>query len=282
MTDRGLSERTGTPWTADFDRRCAQIIENVCDPSMARADRDARWRELIASIGPHLETWARQSFVLRRYQLATEDDARTVLVATLGRLHADDFANLRMYLSRQPPGSERDRVETDALARLARLSSAESEEPEPVPARATADDATRTPLRAWLLRLLAFVIKDHVRQRLGWAHQPDQPAPTKRDVNTNADRLEVADLQGARPPVTDLVTMTRFIDEVNAFIATFPADMRTAITMWLEDADFEDIALQLGNGTTAQRARALVRAGKARLREQFRDDWERFGARAAA
>src|SRR5690606_12286541 len=129
MAERALSERTGTSWDVDFDRHCAQIIERLCDPAAARADRDARWRELITSIGPHLETWAKHSFVLRRYELATEDDARTVLVAALGRLHADDFANLRTYLSRRPPGSERDRIETDALARLARLSAAEGEEP---------------------------------------------------------------------------------------------------------------------------------------------------------
>jgi hypothetical protein len=33
---------------------------------------------------------------------------------------------------------------------------------------------------------------------------------------------------------------------------------------------------------TDKRARDLVRAGKARLREQFRDDWERFGGQNAA
>lgn len=282
MRDRCLSERTRAPWSADFDRYCGRLIEHLLTPSLERAERDARWRELIALVGPHVEAWARQSFVLRRYQLATEDDARTVLVATLGRLHADEFANLRTYLSRCPPGTERDRVETDTLVRLARLSLDDVQAEALQQHARAADDAIHTPLRAWLLTLLGYVIKDHVRQRLGWAREPGEAAPSKRDVNTNADRLEVGDVEGERPPVSDWVTMTRFIDEVNAFIATFPADMRAAIKMWLEDADFDEIATRLGDGITEKRARDLVRAGKARLREQFRDDWDRFGGQSAA
>lgn len=46
--------------------------------------------------------------------------------------------------------------------------------------------------------------------------------------------------------------------------------MRAALTLWTEDVDFAEIANRLGLGDAA-RARALVRAAQARLREQFRE-----------
>ena len=81
---------------------------------------------------------------------------------------------------------------------------------------------------------------------------------SKRDLVTGAERLDAITEAGARPPLTDAVTLHRLMTEVSAFMDTFPDPMR-----------IDAIAMQLGleNG---ERARALVRAGLARLRERFR------------
>jgi hypothetical protein len=45
--------------------------------------------------------------------------------------------------------------------------------------------------------------------------------------------------------------------------------MRTAVTMWLDDAEPAEIAKKLDLPDPAK-AKALIRAGQARLRERFR------------
>jgi hypothetical protein len=49
-----------------------------------------------------------------------------------------------------------------------------------------------------------------------------------------------------------------------------PESMRRAVELWMEDHGFDAIAEQLALPDAA-RARALVRAGHARLRDRFRD-----------
>jgi hypothetical protein len=132
-----------------------------------------------------------------------------------------------------------------------------------------------TPLRAWLLSQLTWAIKDHVRQRYGWAQRGatgSDPGPSRRDVNTNASRLADAPEAGERPPLTDYLALSRLLAEIEAYAAAFPGPMKRALDLWLEDHDFAAIARAVPLGS-ADEARALVRAAQARLRERFRDRW---------
>lgn len=122
-----------------------------------------------------------------------------------------------------------------------------------------------TPFRAWLLRLVEFVARDHVRERLGWGSGD----ASKRDLHSDAAPLSAIPERGTRPPMTDRLTVARMVTEMQDFIATFPADMKAALDLWLDDVPLADIATRLSLDD-ANRARALVRAGQARLRDKFR------------
>ena len=69
--------------------------------------------------------------------------------------------------------------------------------------------------------------------------------------------------------MTDRLTVSKLVAEVSKHIETFPAEMRTAVIMWLDDAEPAEIAAKLDQPDTG-RAKALIRAGQARLRERFR------------
>ena len=234
-------------WDVAFEAECHRLVETVCGTSPP-AERDRAWRRLLARIGEPIEAWAARSPLLRRARLSGEDEARAVLLGVIERLAADDFDNLRAYLSRRGPRAG------DDLDRLVRLGDDDSRE----------DEAAATPLRAWLLTLVKFVERDHVRSRLGWG------AGDKRDVGSHAERLPTSPQHGERPPITDALTVARVMQEVRAHIAAFPDEMRRALELWSEDVPFDEIAAQLGVGD-AGKAKNLVRAAQARLRERFRD-----------
>ncbi len=239
-------------WDAAFERRACERVARVIE-----GDR-AAWRALLIDVAPRIEDWARNSFVLRRCRLAGDDDARTVMVDVLERLAADDHANLRRFVARQAPAVHDDDTLLGELVKLGKLDD---------DAAAAADDATGTPLRAWLLHLVDFAARDHVRRRLGWASAPGEPS--KRDLHTDASPLDVAPEPASRPPMTDRLTVQQLVGEVNEHVATFPDDMQRALRLWLDDAEFAEIARELGL-PGAERARALVRAAQARLRDRFR------------
>jgi hypothetical protein len=116
-------------------------------------------------------------------------------------------------------------------------------------------------------------------EQAGWTvvHAP-APLATKRDLGTDAERLHDIPEQGARPPITDLMAVRRLISEVRAYMGTFPPPMRAALELWLEDRGFAEISSRLSLADPAE-ARAIVRAGQARLRERFRGHWSSlFGA----
>ncbi len=92
---------------------------------------------------------------------------------------------------------------------------------------------------------------------------------SKRDLVTGAERIDAITEPGARPPITDAITVRRLLGEASAYLETFPAPMGEAVRRWLDDEPFDEIAEGLGL-EGPERARALVRAGTARLRERFR------------
>ena len=275
-------------WDASFEAHQWARVATVCDASRRAPERDAAWQQLIGAVAPIIERWARQNRALRRCHLDGEDDARAVMVAVLARLARRDFENLRRFLGHQPLDPV-DVEEAELVESLARLTGCDGRETVP-PAVAPLDDAgagdgpedarVGTPLRGWLVSLTRFVAKDHVKQRLGWnlaaAGERLETAPgpqrSKRDLSTDAERLDQVAEAGARPPITDAMTMRTILIEIRAYVATLPAAMRSALELWLDDHDFAEIAARVGLDDAA-RARALVRAGQARLRDRFRDRW---------
>jgi len=243
-------------WTGEVEERARALIDGV----LAGGDgRSAAWRSLMVLLAPHLEAWARSSRLLRRCRLTGDDDARAVMVAVFERLVANDHANLRAFAAREADaGRDADALLTD-LERLGRL-----EDPDDTDAAPTGEDA---PAKAWLLRLLAYAARDHVRRRFGWTDRDD--GPSKRDLGSDAVRIDAVEDVGARPPLTDRLTVGRLVAEVRGYMATFPAAMQAALDLWLDDHGFAEIAASLALAD-ADAARALVRAGQARLRERFR------------
>jgi DNA-directed RNA polymerase specialized sigma24 family protein len=239
-------------WDRAFEASATALIQRVLD-----GDR-AAWRSLLVMISPRIEEWARTSRVLRRCRLSSDDDARAVMVDVLERLARDGYANLKAFVERAVLAEPRDAL-VDQFVRLTRLDGEDDAEPR--------DLETGTPLRAWLLRLVDFAARDHVRHRLGWSAGTDEP--TKRDLGTDAQRLDAVREPAHRPPITDRVTMSAIVEEVQAQIETFPQDMQAALVLWLEDASFGEIASHLLLPDPG-RARALIRAGQARLRAHFR------------
>ena len=247
------------PWDANLEARCRAQVAALCSPGLAAVERDQTWKALLVSISPHVEWWARQSPLLRRSSLATADDARSVLVEVIGRLARSDFANLRRFLAAMPSGTAEEDEELQVVDRLSRLAS-DLEGAEP------ADLLQGTPLRAWLLGLTRFAIKDHLKSRLGWSRQNRD---ARHALNSGAERLEDQPEQGERPPLSDLIGLRRLLESMREQVATFPPEMRSALELWMNDHGFEAIAGSL-KLESPERARALVRAAQARLRERFR------------
>lgn len=266
---------TRPTWDVAFEAHVTGLVAQACEPTLPAPERERAWRQLLVAIAPHVERWAKHAPILRRVGLRSEDEPREILARVLGRLAERGFANLASFVSRTPTlaAAEPELELVEGLARLARLRESDDEGDEAAserPERA-ADDVSRTPFRAWLLTLVDYAVKDHVRHRLGWGDRSEGEG-TKRDINTNAERLDAAPEAGARPPITDYLAMARLVHEVHAFMDGFPAPMRDALRLWLDDEAFDAIAERLGLGST-EAARALVRAGQARLRERFRGSW---------
>jgi len=252
------------PWDAAFERECNGAVQGVLDPGASETARQESWRSLLVLIAPRIEGWAERSRVLAHWRLCGPDEARAVMVATLGRLHADGCENLRRYRDRRAHTEEGADPQLDAVARLAGL--ADGDEAVSPTAVEPADDAEHTPFRAWLLTLMRFVVNDHVRTRLGWA---SEAGVTKRDLGTGADRLSSVPEPAVRPAITDWLTARQMLSDIDRATAAFPEPMRAALNLWVEDRSYGEIAAQL-RLSGASEAEKLVRAAKARLREKFR------------
>ena len=243
------------PWNAAFERETVALVQRLLD-----ARETETWRSLMVRIAPRLEGWARGNRLLRRCRLSGDDDARAVMVSVLERLAANDYENLRQFVAHTEPASPDD----DLVAEVLRLAKLDDDE---AAVEVEGDANEGTPLRAWLLRLVDFTSRDHVRRRLGWGARDG--GGSKRDLHSDASPLEDHPEPSARPPMTDRLTVSKLVAEVSEHIDTFPAEMRTAVVMWLDDAEPDEIAAKLDLADPG-RAKALIRAGQARLRERFR------------
>jgi DNA-directed RNA polymerase specialized sigma24 family protein len=252
-----------------------ELIAAICDDTRAPEARDAAWRRLLVRLAPHVERWARESRLLRRCRLASEDDVRAVVVGVIERLSSRRFEALRRLDAREARTVDDDEEhEAEVLDRVVRIA---LEPPPDTSPPADDPDGAATPLRAWLAAVTRYAAADHVRHRLGWS---EGAGGTKRALGTDAERLDAVAEPSHRPPVTDHLARKRLLEEIAAFMATLPAAMREALELWLDDLSFEQIAERLSLGGP-ERARALIRAGQARLRERFRGQWPEIPALSA-
>ncbi|MBA3464643.1 MAG: hypothetical protein H0T46_32220 [Deltaproteobacteria bacterium] len=241
-------------WNHAFEQEAVTLVQRIVESRDTNA-----WRALMVKIAPRIEGWARGNRLLKRCRLSGDDDARAVMVTVLERLAANDYENLKQFIAHTEPAQPEDDL-VAAVIRLGKLDDDGSEPGEP-------DADTGTALRAWLLRLVDFTSRDHVRKRLGWGSRDGEP--NKRDLHSDAGTLDDHPEPAARPPMTDRLTVSKLVAEVSEHINTFPAEMRSAVVMWLDDVEPAEIAKKLALADPSK-AKALIRAGQARLRERFR------------
>jgi hypothetical protein len=85
------------------------------------------------------------------------------------------------------------------------------------------DEPHDTPLRGWLLGLLRFTVKDHVKKRLGWSAAGGH---SRRDLTTDAERLDDQPDTRVRPPITDLIALRRMAADGRALVRAPSAPAR--------------------------------------------------------
>jgi DNA-directed RNA polymerase specialized sigma24 family protein len=231
-------------WDTAFDQHCERLV------AAAAAGDTAAWQALIAAVAPELEHWAARHPTLRRWRLNGPDDTRAVLVRVIERLAARRRAALTAYTTRSAARRESD--ELDRLTRLDELDELDPSEP------------AATPVRAWLKTVLRHALHDHVRQRLGWVQGMD-----RRAVGSDAARWSEQPEPGARPALTDWLTVRARMAEVDAAINALPDPMPQAVRLWAAGHEPDEIAAAL-HLPDAPAARRLVRAAHARLRGALR------------
>ncbi|HEX5660045.1 MAG TPA: hypothetical protein VFX59_22770 [Polyangiales bacterium] len=194
------------------------------------------WQALQGVLQPTIQAIARAHRSMRSKGLASQpDDVAEVVTATLERLARDDFQNLRRFVER----------------------SQESAQPES--------------FDSWLYGTVDFVVRDHLRKRFGRAPrgESDRPRPSKRDLQSNAGRLDDGELD--RLLLSQLgMTMRLTVAEVFAHIERdFSPDEARALRMYFsQDASFDEIAKALSLAD-AREAEKVIRRLNARLRYRF-------------
>lgn len=187
-------------WTVAVEHSATEQIAQLVAPATTPAERNRIWKQFLVLISPSLEAWSARHPLLRRCGLTGEDEPRAILLAVIHRLAAREFENLRRFRASVPP------IRDDAeplLEHLAQLAALDDDDP-----------SVGTPLRAWLLTLVGFAVKDHVRQRLGWR---------------STSRSELAITRGDKPSTTRVLAgAVRGIDGV--LVAEVDRDAR-AITV---------------------------------------------------
>jgi hypothetical protein len=265
-------------WHPEDELACKGLIATIADEGRAQQARDGAWRQLLVHLAPHLEAWARAHKLLRRCRLTSEDDVRAVVVGVIERLCSRRFEALRRFAAGEArPVDEADAREAEAVDRVVRVALDATLDGAPPAGAGPQDALPALPLGAFLLAVTRYAATDHVRRRLGWS---DEAGGTKRALGTDAERLDAVPEPSHRPPITDHLARKRLLEEIATYMSTWPAEMREALELWMDDRSFDEIAGRLALAGP-DRARALVRAGQARLRERFRGEWPELPALSA-
>jgi DNA-directed RNA polymerase specialized sigma24 family protein len=201
----------------------------------------AAWQRLIELLVPRIEAIARSHGDLKRRGLAgSADDLAEVRTGTLERLSRQHYKNLARYLAQRAGGAEQQAQSFDS----------------------------------WLYGAVDFTVREHLRQRFGRAPKPSSestsaPRPSKRDLGTNANRIDDEPL--ARAIVTTLgMTNKLTVAAIMAFIdQSFAPHEASAMRLYYgEGNSFAELAAAL-NLPDERSADKLIRRLNGRLRHKF-------------
>lgn len=197
----------------------------------------AAWRSLSERVVPEIQRMARAHSGLRGRNLGTADEIAEVLTAALERLARDNYRNLSRYLAQRE---------------LARPQSFDS----------------------WLYGAVDFTVREHLRVRFGRV-QPESPArvaqaqPSKRDLNTQAERVDenrLRDSVARALSITDELELAKIVEYMNANFA--PQELLAMRLYYGEDKSLTELA-QLLELEDEAAAKKLLRRLNARLRHRF-------------
>ncbi len=195
MDDRGT-------WNDGLHARCDELAHAIdAAPDDPRAQAEL-WSELFRLVADSLERWCRQSSVLRRAGLGSEDDWRAVFLRVVERLVRKRYANLRAYgesVRRRADGAE-----------------------------------GRTPFEAWLRQLVRYAACDEVERCLSVRRaRPSGGAAT-------VERLSVS--AAPSTSVVTAMAVRQRDGRLRAALQQLDDDQRCALLQRVQGASFEDIA----------------------------------------
>ena len=206
--------------------------DDELEPLVERAalGDERAWQRLWTAVEPRLARILARPHFLGRLA-ALEDDRRNVVVEVMGRLRANEYHRLRLYLDA--------RRESPSLRFM-----------------------------TWLRVVAKRVGIDYLRGHPDYIDRRRQADASSPGRWIEAGTMPPdSQLGGERPPVTSRGTageLLRYADEA------MPAAQRRALELWIACEPYEDIARAVGLASAAE-AERTVRAAIERLRRRFRD-----------
>jgi len=191
-----------------------EVVETLV-VAVAAGDEDA-WQRLWVVIEPQLLRIVAQPRFLGRLG-QREDDRRNIVVAVMGRLRADSFARLALYLE----------------SRIAN---------------------PRLRFISWLRVVAKRVGIDYLRAHPDYVrrHEADRSRPGAWvEVQTLPPASQI---MGERPPITNKGTAQELL---RFAAAECPEEQRRALELWAQSEGFDDIARTLGMKTAADAERTV-------------------------
>ncbi len=215
----------------DAEALAGAVLEDLV--RAAAAGDEASWRQLWVAIEPRLHAIiARPRFLGRLGQ--REDDRRNIVVEVMGRLRADGFHRLGLYLEA--------RRANPALTFM-----------------------------SWLRVVAKRVGIDYLRGHPDYIDRRREPGASAPGRWIEQETLPPASqMPGARVPVTTRGTAREMLRFASAEI---PEAQRRALELWIQSHSDDAIAAELGLASATE-AHRLVRAALERLRRQFRSRGE--------
>ena len=196
---------------------------------VAAAARDeGAWQKLWAAIEPPLSRIIAQPRFLGRLG-QREDDRRNIVVAVMGRLRADHFGRLQMYLDARR-----------ANPRLRFIS--------------------------WLRVVAKRVGIDYLRSHPDYVRRHDENASRPGQWVDAGTLPPASQIFGERPPVTNRGTAHELLVFAQGAI---PEEQRRALELWAQSESFEDIAkaLNMKSASEAEKTvRAAIERLRRRFR----------------
>lgn len=205
-------------------------LENLV--ARAACGETAAWRALWEDVEPWLEKVVGNPRFLGRVG-QREDDRSNIIVEVMARLHADDFARLKLY------------VETRAAR-------------------------PQLKFKTWLRVVTKRVGIDYLRGHQNYIDRRRDPNRTGAPGEwVEAGTLpSQSKLPGERPPVTNRGTALELLRYAAGMV---PEPQLSALERWTDGASYDEIARELELDDIGS-AEKLVRAAIERLRRRFRTE----------